>query len=403
MRQIAAHTLACGLSMGVAAGAAAQGLPTEPISIGDGRMVIGAEVTATMAPKDPGFFNYTDYEYSALRNIRFGATAQVRAHPRLQILAEVRVDHGNSFQPYGFYARIRPWPERRFDIQVGRVPPTFGAYTRRTYGTDNPLIGSPLGYQYLTSLRSDAVPDNADELLRMRGRGWLTNYSVGNTDAHAGLPVVNAIRWDTGVQAHGVVGTLEWTGSITTGSLSNPRVDDDNHGRNLAGRVAWRPVASTVLGFSAARGAYISDVVGQAVPGLDVDDLKQRALGGDAEYSIGRTLVRGEVIWSRWTLPALSAPFIEGPLDATAVMIEGRYKLWPGVYAAARGERLGFSRISGTGVTLPWEAPVQRLEVGMGWSIIRNVVVKGSWQRNERDGGRVRHESLGAVQVLYWF
>src|SRR5437660_527842 len=71
------------------------------------------------------------------------------------------------------------FPTRRssdlaFDIQLGRVPPTFGAFPRRAYSTDNPFIGYPLAYQYLTSLRADALPANADELLQMRARGWLS-------------------------------------------------------------------------------------------------------------------------------------------------------------------------------------------------------------------------------------
>ena len=41
---------------------------------------------------------------------------------------------------------------------------TFGAFARRTYANDNPLIGYPLAYQYLTSLRPDAVPATADAL-----------------------------------------------------------------------------------------------------------------------------------------------------------------------------------------------------------------------------------------------
>ncbi len=125
-----------------------QGLPTEPVSLGDGRVIIGAEVTAVVATEDPGFFNYTDYEYSALRNFRIGITAAVRASQRVQFLGEVRMDHGDLIRPFAFYARIRPWPERRFDIQVGRIPPTFGAFGRGTYGTSNMLIGTPLAYQY---------------------------------------------------------------------------------------------------------------------------------------------------------------------------------------------------------------------------------------------------------------
>lgn len=403
MLRITVRALVFLLSLGLTSEGVAQGLPTEPVSLGGGRVVLGAEVTATMAPEDPGFFNYTDYEYSTLRNLRLGVSAEVRASERLQILAELRLDHGDTFQPYGFYVRIRPWPARRFDLQVGRVPPTFGAYTRRTYATDNLLIGVPLAYQYLTSLRTDAVPIDADELLRMRSRGWLSAFSVGNTAADAGLPLVNGFRWDTGVQAHAVIGAFEWTGSVTTGSLSNPRVDDDNGGRNVAGRLVWRPRIGAILGFSAARGAYLDRSLQPAVADVSIDGLTQRAFGADAEYSVGRALVRGEVIWSRWSVPAVRPPLIAHPLDATSVLVEGRYRLWPGIYAAARAERLGFSEISGSGLRLPWEAPVRRFEAGMGWSIVRNVVLKGSWQLNERDGGRERRESLGAVQLLYWF
>ena len=61
------------------------------------------------------------------------------------------------------------------------MPPDLRGVSRRhAYAADNPLIGYPLAYQYLTSLRPDALPASADELLRMRGRGWLSNFSVGN-------------------------------------------------------------------------------------------------------------------------------------------------------------------------------------------------------------------------------
>src|SRR5690606_37894025 len=62
--------------LGSYADALAQVLPTEPISIGDGRIVLGAEATATIAPEDEGFFNYTDYDYNTLRNVRLGLAAE---------------------------------------------------------------------------------------------------------------------------------------------------------------------------------------------------------------------------------------------------------------------------------------------------------------------------------------
>ncbi len=392
------------LAVAAPGAARGQGLPSEPVSLADGRVVLGAEITATMAAEDPGFFNYTDYEYSALRNLRLGVAAEVRAHRRLQFLGEVRIDHGDALQPFAWFARIRPWPERRFDINVGRVPPTFGASARGTYGASNLLIGTPLAYQYLTSLRPDALPEVVDDLIRMRGRGWLSSFPVGNRNPDRGMPLINSFRWDTGVQVHGVNAWAEWTGSVTTGSLSNPRVDDDNDGRQVAGRLVVRPLPAVAMGLSAARGAFLErslePMLGAERP---VEDFRQQAVGGDVEYSLGRFLARGEVIRSYWTLPLVLTPDANLSLSATAVLAEARYRILPGIHVAARGERLGFSRLPTAAGLEAWEAPVRRFEIGAGYSILRNLMVKASWQRNLRDGGRVRRDSLSAVQAVYWF
>ena len=382
----------------------AQTLPSEPLVFADGRVAFGGDVSWSIAPEDTGFFNFTDYDHSTLRMIRLAFTASVKAGDHMTLLAEVRSENGERPEPYGLYLRIRPWTDRNLDIQVGRVPPTFGAFARRSYAADNPLISYPLAYQYLTALRADALPATVDELLRMRGRGWLTNFSIGNLNPDRGVPLASAFRWDTGVQVHAETDRVDGTVSVTTGTLSNPRFDDDNGGPQVAGRLTLHPATGLIVGASAARGPFVTSAALHAVlPGARTTDFNQTAWGADVEYSRDYYLVRAETLISTWTLPVIRSADIELPLSAMATSVEGRYKIRPGLYAAARIDHLGFADVS-SGTTLQsWDAPVTRWEVGGGYSLQRNLLLKLEYQHNARDGGRVQKLSLGAAQLVFWF
>jgi hypothetical protein len=393
-----------------------QALPSEPIVFGAGRVTVSGDVSATFScagetepdssfcHEDLGYFNYSDYEHSTLRMFRLDLSAAVRANSRISMLADLRSENGSAPQPYGLYVRVRPWTRRNLDLQIGRVPPTFGAFARRMYPADNLLIGYPLAYQYLTSLRPDALPANADELLKMRGRGWLSNFSIGNLAPDKGLPLASAFRWDTGVQLHAASARVEAAVSVTTGSLGNPLVGDDNAGKQLTGRVVVKPLPGLILGASGARAPYLArTAVLAAPPTARNGSFTQSALGGDVEYSRGYYLLRIETMVSHWTLPLAGAPVIDLPLGAVATSIEGRYKLRPGFYVAGRFDHLGFSTIQGRIIVDTWEAPVSRTELGVGYSIQRNLQLKLAVQHNQRDGGRVTRLNIGAAQLLFWF
>ena len=394
--------------LGFASPAHAQTLPSEPIALADGRVTVGGDVSASFGSRDPGFFDYTDYEHSALRLLRIDVSAAAKAGPHLSVLGEVRTENLNSVQAYALYARIRPWTRRDFDIQVGRIPPTFGAFARRTYANDNPLIGYPLAYQYLTSLRPDALPASADELLQKRSLGWLVKYSIGSPTADRGVPLVSAFRWDTGVQVHGTAGILSATAAITAGTVSNPLFSDDNGGRQFAGRLEVRPVAGLIAGTSFARGRFVTDAAARSALGdasaASAEGFEQTAWGADVEYSHAYYLVRVEAIVSAWRLPVVKTPVISDPLRAASTSIEGRYKIMPGLYAAARVDHVGFSDLTGSTSTAPWDAPVTRVEIGAGYSIQRNLLLKVSYQYNTRDGGVLKRiEHLGSGQLVFWF
>ena len=196
---------------------------------------------------------------------------------------------------------------------------------------------------------------------------------------------------------------------MTAGTVSNPLFRDDNSGRQVAGRVELRPISGLVAGASLARGPFLGRAAARAASGnlADGDDkaFTQTAWGADLEYSRDHYLVRFETVGSDWRLPAVRTPALPDPLGALSTSIEGRYKLRPGLYAAARFDHLGFGEVVGTRETLPWDAPVTRFEIGGGYSLQRNLVLKASYQHNDRDGGtflpRVAH--MFAAQLVYWF
>jgi hypothetical protein len=387
--------------------AAAQGLPSGPVVVGDGRVTLGGDVSVTAScshadgaaacSEDSGFFNDTDYGHSTLRMVRAGLNASVRLTSRLSLLSEVRLENADAPQLYGLYLRVRPFPRHDFDIQIGRVPETFGAFPRRTYSSDNPLIGYPLAYQYLLSLRPDAVPANVEDLFRMRGRGWLSTFPIGNQIPTTGIPIAQVFQWDTGVQLHGVVSWLEAAGSVTKGSLADPVVKDNNSGQQWAGRLAFRPLPGLIVGVSGSRAPFVAEAAAVAA-GSTPDRFVQSVVGADAEYSRDHYLVRFETVDSHFTLAT-----IDPRLDARASMIEGRYKLTPRVHLAIRADHLGFNTISSPLRSLTWEAPVTRVEFGGGYALQRNVQLRLALQRDTRDGGRVRGLTALAAQLLYGF
>jgi hypothetical protein len=395
-----------GVCVLAAPAAHAQELPSGPISLAGGRVMVGADVSFSTStekddvaqPAQSGWFNYTDYEHSTMRLARMGVTADVRIAERVSFLAEMRSENGDPPRPYALFVRVRPFKERPIDIQAGRIPPTFGAFSRRIYGDGNPLIGYPLAYQYLTSLRADAIPADADELLRMRARGWRASYRVGSASAATGMPLITAFRWDTGVQARFGPERLSASVAVTNGTLSDPRTKDTNDGKQVAGRLQWRPTAGLIFGASAARGRYLADSV-LAATSLVAGSTRsaQRAFGVDAEYSRDHWLVRGEAVSNRWDIPTL-APSI----DASSVFVEGTYKIRPGLFAAARIDTLRFSRLNTPTQSRTWDAPITRAETGVGYYVRRNLLAKGTYQYNRRDGGLIRRRSLVAVQLQFW-
>jgi hypothetical protein len=418
-----------------AASARADFLPSRPIAFWNDRIVISGDATLTIGQPDHGYFNSLDYYHDALNLARFSLSIEFKVNDRIAVLGQVldqtALRSGSSadswadettppvwepfetnrhvVRPYALFVRVRPFLDKPITVQAGRIPPVFGAFANQDYGASQSLISLPLAYHYPTTLRSDSVVRSSAGLARWRGGGWRVRYRTGADTWGQGVPIVSSQRWDTGVQVKaGDGGPIEVSGAVTNGTLSSPRFEDDNDGKQISGRVALRPVTGLVLGVSGAQGEFLSDKLTATLPAEIADrSYTQRAFGVDVEYSRGYWLVRSETIVSSWRMPALEAPFLDEPLRAWATFVEGRYRVTPRVYVAARGEYLGFSKIQ-SGVEydyqrVTWDGPVTRAEVGVGYSIQRNVRLKVAYQYDWRDAGSTRRRGALATQIGYWF
>ena len=105
-------------------------------------------------------------------------------------------------------------------------------------------------------------------------------------------------------------------------------------------------------------------------------------------------------------MPFATAPPEGESVSALGAWLEGKYRCSPRWYLAARADRLGFSTVTGTlfdGAATAWDAPVVRYEAGGGYYILRNIVVRGSVQWNQRDSAYASERTFVSAQVTYWF
>lgn len=387
--------------------AAAQVLPSTPLTLLDGRLVVGGSASASVAPSDDrAYYNLSYYDTSLLRMVQVALDASLRVSDRADVVVAFNgltpVDDW-AWQAYSpaFYLAVRPFAGRSLAIKGGILPPAFGAFLQRRYGTGNFLIGYPLAYQYATSVRDDAFPASADELLRRRGFGAVSTYSRGEVYTEPGLPLVNPFGWNPGVSVTVGGAPLNAEVVLTRGGIANRSI---HSGWQVSGRVEARPSASLALGFSAARGSYVNDNAASLTATAAFNPApRETAFGFDAEYSWGYWLVRGEALLNRRTVPAFNAPFLSDPLWSTWFGAETRYKILPGLYLAGRLERLAFNTVSGSTARQTWDANVTRVEAGGGYSLTRNTTAKLAYQRNSRDTRYYPRQQLVSAQIVVWF
>ena len=417
--RIASLVFAACLTLPATRAANAQLLPSTPLTFGGGRVVLSGSVSASIAPSDDrAYYNLTGYSTDILRLVQVSLDASIRLSSRAEIVLAADgltpIDAWNwETYPSSLHLAVRPWAQRAFTVRAGIVEPLVGTFLRRVYGPANLLIGYPLAYHYATTVRPDAFPASTDDLLWLpggrvsrRGLGAVTRYTIGETYRAPGLSLVNPFGWNPGVQVDAGGGAVRGSVALLRGGIANRyhRESGSDSGWSVNGRIEARLTPGLALGSSASYGGYVDLEWRPTAESAAFNRTpREAALSLDAEYSRGYWLVRAEAIASRRTVPAFSAPYLADPLHAWWLMAETRYKLFPGMYLAARVERLSFSTVNGSTTTDSWDAPVTRVEAGGGYSITRNVLGKVTYQYNRRASQWYPHQQLASAQVVLWF
>jgi len=329
--------------------------------------------------------------------------ADAQVSERLQVYSQVVLRDATSPYVDGAYMLFTPNPKRDLHVMAGKSPWPIGTYGPRTYSNRNPLVGSPLMYQYHTTLLWYRLVPSADALLATAGSGQYGANYEGYSEAR-GMPLVDDSYWDVGVTVMGSERPLEYALGVFAGTPGwGSTSQDENSGKSVLGRIGLAPWPAVRFGISGAYGPYLHDSVNPGLPpGRDTNDYHQKLGMADAELLAGHVEVRAEGAANVWETPTV------GDLRVTSGYLELKYSLSFGAFLAGRLDAMRFGEIAdSTGVKHPWDANVTRWEAGGGYRFSRRALAKVVYQHTDVDVERAVEEhrrlSLVAAQLTIIF
>ena len=364
-------------------------------------------------PTTIAFFNYTDYEHNALRIARLRLFGEWRVIARRCLRRRRGADRERRRR-----SRCRRCtsaggrgPRATSYVQAGRIPPVIGAFPRAapTDATTS-VIGVPLAYQYLTSLRPDALPAIDGRPAADARPGLAAELSDRLADGRTGLPLVSAAQWDTGVEAILAPRLARRRRAPSRWARPPiPVVRETNDGPDWSGRAACTLPAGLTFGVSGARGAVdratASSTCSRERPRGIRSQTRDRRRRRVRARTAGSSAASGSD--SAFELPIVAEP---DPLDVAPCRGPASSKRATGCIRAGRSaralERLSFGDVPGRAALaadVVGRAGRSRSKACSDSGRRAGSKFAAAWQQNWRDGGRVRERGYPALQVLYWF
>lgn len=320
----------------------------------------------------------------------------------VQVLTQLVLRDAVPLYVDGAYVLLTPSPQRDLHLMAGKIPWPIGTWAPRTYSNKNPLVGSPLMYQYHSTLLWYELPADADQLLSIAGSG---QYGVGyaSPGGARGMAVVDDSYWDVGAVVTGSARPFEFAAGAVSGVPGWGTTSvDDNSGKSVLGRLGLAPVPMLRLGVSGSYGPYLQESLDPMLPaGKTANDYHQILVMADAAIEFGHVSLIAEAFRNTWENPTL------GDLDVEGGYVEAKVTLAAGFHAAGRIDALRFSDIVDSGGSArSWDRDVDRIEAGLGYRFDRNVLGKLVWQsdtwRSHGSSPSVSHDLVaGQLTVAF--
>lgn len=319
--------------------------------------------------------NWDSPEVSAFDPYSARVFAEATPTSHLEIDLQALYQENAGLRLIGAYLQYTPWPERDLHLTAGKIPWLIGTYNARVYSDRNPLIGTPLMYQFHAGVEWYSAYPTVDDLLT---RTYGGDPGDGSVHYAGGMPVIWESWWDVGIMAVGSARPFEGALGVVCGTPGWASAgEEENNGKSYLGRIGVSPVPQVRVGVSGSIGPYLKDSAARFVPpGRSVNDYDQKLAMVDAELQFGHAELRGEAFRNLWETPTI------GNLGVSGYYAEGKYTLPLGLYTAARWDILRFTKVTNSSAqTRPWHRNVNRLEVGLGCRLSRGVTAKLVHQR----------------------
>jgi len=352
---------------------------------------------------------------------------QARVNERLTVFSEIQTVRGFNLNLYALSAVYRATSNEAVQIEAGKFLAPFGNFLPRRYASENPLIDYPLTYNYRTALSPFLLPRTNAALLSARGQGHQLHYAnPANTlgkrreiqkiadhipTPNWGLKVVSREVYLTGAQWFGAIKrTVYYAVAVANGALSNPVDINDGNGVQFSARLRVTPVVGFDAGVSFSSAPYLNKSAVQEelkITGKNVERFRQSVFSADLAFSRGQAVLFAEILHNRW-----ATPFLSEPLDLWGSYVEAKYTIGPRLFVAGRWSQLKFAEIAdasdfdGDGRLLEsWDYDVSQVEIGFGYRVNRNAVIKATYELNrtfEIPGGDPS-DDLVALQAVVFF